>query len=1004
MTGDKEVPASQVFQGEEETTRRSKKKGTRDLSRDPSVSRTLTSELEPRLMKVECTVANMHDDITQLSDSVEGLEGKVEAAHTATQDLRDETLGLVNSALATIREEVAKLKEELLGQLRDIRAEVESVKEDVILCKKAAVNQVIYFTGGLQRWAQQEVERRNVKTLAEAIAVAESLIEIPRESRRDRGRRVEEDDQEEEEASRPKARHADHGKDKAKSKWESKGDNRDGGKPSKPFKCFLCEGSHLARNCPMRQKLSAMIATEEESAPTTRMGAMVMSEDAQLANMRLLNTSRVEDDDLKGRASPTSSTTNIKQGGSSMIVNGEVNEVPTRLLVDTGASHNFLAKEEAKALGVKFTKVDGEMKAINSEATPVYGKAWGVPVRLGKWKGKVDFLVVDIDDEDVVLGMEFLHKVLPVRVSDGMITITSKGSEIGIKLAQLKERDVRVSTLKAWWAPRQRRQGAIHGRIKATKMPGTRHHGVPRDGTTRLKCGVNRRDGAAAHRSTQGTSGALDRVAGTMTGDKEVPASQVFQGEEETTRRSKKKGTRDLSRDPSVSRTLTSELEPRLMKVECTVANMHDDITQLSDSVEGLEGKVEAAHTATQDLRDETLGLVNSALATIREEVAKLKEELLGQLRDIRAEVESVKEDVILCKKAAVNQVIYFTGGLQRWAQQEVERRNVKTLAEAIAVAESLIEIPRESRRDRGRRVEEDDQEEEEASQIARCGKKLSAMIATEEESAPTTRMGAMVMSEDAQLANMRLLNTSRVEDDDLKGRASPTSSTTNIKQGGSSMIVNGEVNEVPTRLLVDTGASHNFLAKEEAKALGVKFTKVDGEMKAINSEATPVYGKAWGVPVRLGKWKGKVDFLVVDIDDEDVVLGMEFLHKVLPVRVSDGMITITSKGSEIGIKLAQLKERDVRVSTLKAWWAPRQRRQGAIHGRIKATKMPGTRHHGVPRDGTTRLKCGVNRRDGAAAHRSTQGTSGALDRVAGTDVLNILAREGCRNLHVGSS
>uniref|UniRef100_A0A803M2N4 Uncharacterized protein n=1 Tax=Chenopodium quinoa TaxID=63459 RepID=A0A803M2N4_CHEQI len=452
MAGDKEVPASQVFQGEEETTRRSKKKGTRD----PSVPRTLTSELEPRLMRVECTVADMYDDITQLSDSVEGLEGKVEAAHTATQDLRDETLGLVNSALATIREEVAKLKEELLGQLRDIRAEVESVKEDVILCKKAAVtgsvtiqqgpkmehtstikeyirqftslmleiddlseeNQLIYFTGGLQRWAQQEVERRNVKTLAEAIAVAESLIEILRESRRDRGKRVEEGDQEEEEASHPKA-----------------------------------------RNCPMRQKLSAMIATEEESAPTTRMGAMVMNEDAQLANMRLLNTSRVEDDDLKGRASSTSGTTNIKQGGTLMIVNGEVNEVPTRLLVDTGASHNFLAKEEAKALGVKFTKVDGEMKAINSEATPVYGRAWGVPVRLGKWKGKVDFLVVDIDDEDVVLGMEFLHKVLPFRVSDGMITITSKGSEIGIKLAQLKERDVRVSTLKAWWAPRQRRQG-----------------------------------------------------------------------------------------------------------------------------------------------------------------------------------------------------------------------------------------------------------------------------------------------------------------------------------------------------------------------------------------------------------------------------------------------------------------------------------------------------------------------------------------------------------------
>uniref|UniRef100_A0A803MIG4 Uncharacterized protein n=1 Tax=Chenopodium quinoa TaxID=63459 RepID=A0A803MIG4_CHEQI len=245
--------------------------------------------------------------------------------------------------------------------------------------------------------------------------------------------------------------------------------------------------------------------------------------------------------------------------------------------------------------------------------------------------------------------------------------------------------------------------------------------------------------------------------------------------------------------------------------------------------------------------------------------------------------------------------------------------------------------------------------------------------------------MGAMVMNEDAQLANMRLLNTSRVEDDEPKERASSISSSTDIKQGGSLMIVNGEVNEVPTRLLVDTGASHNFLAREEAKALGVKFTRVDGEMKAINSRAMPVYGRAWGVAVRLGKWKGKVDFLVVDIDDEDVVLGMEFLHKVQPFRVSDGMITITSKGSEIGIKLAQLKERDMRVSSLKAWWALRHRRQGTVHGWTKTTPMLGTRHQRGSKHGTMSSSMEQHWRDGAAAHGSIQGSSGALDRVAGT-------------------
>ena len=44
--------------------------------------------------------------------------------------------------------------------------------------------QLIYFTGGLQRWAEQEVKRRNPQTLAEAIAVAESLIEF-KDSKKD---------------------------------------------------------------------------------------------------------------------------------------------------------------------------------------------------------------------------------------------------------------------------------------------------------------------------------------------------------------------------------------------------------------------------------------------------------------------------------------------------------------------------------------------------------------------------------------------------------------------------------------------------------------------------------------------------------------------------------------------------------------------------------------------------------------------------------------------------
>lgn len=45
---------------------------------------------------------------------------------------------------------------------------------------------LLYFMDGLQRWAEQELKRRKPQTLAEAITVAESLTEIPRDAQKKR--------------------------------------------------------------------------------------------------------------------------------------------------------------------------------------------------------------------------------------------------------------------------------------------------------------------------------------------------------------------------------------------------------------------------------------------------------------------------------------------------------------------------------------------------------------------------------------------------------------------------------------------------------------------------------------------------------------------------------------------------------------------------------------------------------------------------------------------------
>ncbi|KAA0057470.1 reverse transcriptase [Cucumis melo var. makuwa] len=56
------------------------------------------------------------------------------------------------------------------------------------------------------------------------------------------------------------------------------------------------------------------------------------------------------------------------------------------------------------------------MKVVNSVALPIVGLVKRTLIKLEGWKGLVDFVVVKMDDFDVVLGMEFLleHQVIPM--------------------------------------------------------------------------------------------------------------------------------------------------------------------------------------------------------------------------------------------------------------------------------------------------------------------------------------------------------------------------------------------------------------------------------------------------------------------------------------------------------------------------------------------------------------------------------------------------------------
>ncbi|TYK27355.1 uncharacterized protein E5676_scaffold325G00310 [Cucumis melo var. makuwa] len=67
------------------------------------------------------------------------------------------------------------------------------------------------------------------------------------------------------------------------------------------------------------------------------------------------------------------------------------------------------------------------MKAVNFVVLPIVELVKRTMIKLGGWKGPVDFVVVKMDDFDVVLGMKFLleHQVVPMPSAKYLVIIRS---------------------------------------------------------------------------------------------------------------------------------------------------------------------------------------------------------------------------------------------------------------------------------------------------------------------------------------------------------------------------------------------------------------------------------------------------------------------------------------------------------------------------------------------------------------------------------------------------
>ncbi|KAF2282515.1 hypothetical protein GH714_044044 [Hevea brasiliensis] len=256
------------------------------------------------------------------------------------------------------------------------------------------------FTDGLQNWARLEIERRGARDLATAVSIAESLIELHRRERNPSPRK------ERNEGS------SSHGKDGSCRPYKPKEGHHkvqkeDQGMQRPPLSCFLCDGPHRARECPKKSRLSALIEEREED-PRPQREATIGS--LQLCALKVEGQRTVEP--KKGLP-----FVQMKVGGQEVLA-----------LVDTGASNNFLREEEAKRLGIPYEREMGWLKAVNSTPNLVHGVARNVKVRIGDWKGTLDFFVVSMDEYQCVLGVDFIDRVkaIPMLFANS-ICITEGG-------------------------------------------------------------------------------------------------------------------------------------------------------------------------------------------------------------------------------------------------------------------------------------------------------------------------------------------------------------------------------------------------------------------------------------------------------------------------------------------------------------------------------------------------------------------------------------------------
>ncbi|KAI0501179.1 hypothetical protein KFK09_016122 [Dendrobium nobile] len=119
-----------------------------------------------------------------------------------------------------------------------------------------------------------------------------------------------------------------------------------------------------------------------------------------------------------------------------MKMEGEIEGCKVRVLFDSGATHNSLAYRVAEQLSLEvIASKEVEVTICTGQKARIYGKCKGVTIILQGEVVTQDFLLIDLENADAILGMQWLQSLgdMEVNWEKLMVKYNSNGRRVALQ-------------------------------------------------------------------------------------------------------------------------------------------------------------------------------------------------------------------------------------------------------------------------------------------------------------------------------------------------------------------------------------------------------------------------------------------------------------------------------------------------------------------------------------------------------------------------------------------